>query len=292
MRPKHKQNKKFLQVYWPYLPLMTILVLIMAVLQPWQTMFSGKVLPYATDVSITELLRETNKQRESNDQKELKLNNQLSAAAQEKAKDMVSRDYWSHNTPEGDAPWVFITQSGYQYQKAGENLAYGFLTSDQVVTGWMNSATHRANVLDNAYREVGFGIADSKDFDENGPSTVVVAMYGTPLGSPTQVAGTEEVQTPPISSFSSLSNTANSSSPQTISKIQSFTWGIAPWAQYAVGIIIGASLMYLIIKHAVGLRRMLRKGEKFAVHHPVLDITLVSLVVLGLLVVQKVGVIL
>lgn len=291
LRPKHKHTKKYLQPYWPYLPLLTILILIVSVLQPWSAIFGGKVLPYATEVSINSLLNETNEERQNNKQSELKLNNRLSQAAQAKAKDMVNRDYWSHNTPEGDAPWVFITQAGYQYQKAGENLAYGFLTSDQVVTGWMNSPTHRANVLDKSYREVGFGFADSPDFDDNGPSTIIVALYGNPLGAAT--AGSETpAENPPIASFSSLTNLASSPESQSISKIQAFTKGITPWAQYAVAMVIGAVLSYLAIKHAMGIKRMLRRGERFAIHHPLLDVTLIALVILGVLVVQRVGVIL
>lgn len=293
MRPKHKHTKKYLQPYWPYLPLLTILILIVSILQPWHSsLFGGKILPYATNMSISELLESTNEQRQDNNQPDLRLNSELSKAAQSKAKDMVSKDYWSHNTPDGDAPWVFITNAGYEYKKAGENLAYGFLTADQVVTGWMNSASHRANVLDTSYREVGFGFADSTNFDDSGPSTVVVAMYGTPLVLPDNVAAASVPTTPAIESFSSLTNLSSNSNPQTISKIQSFTNGLMPWAQYVVGMIIGAVLMYLAIKHALGLKRLLRQGERFAIHHPLLDTTLVALIVLGVILVQRVGVIL
>jgi hypothetical protein len=90
---------------------------------------------------------------------------------------MIVRNYWSHNTPEGNSPWTFITKAGYQYLKAGENLAYGFLTSAGVVTGWMNSTAHRANVLDATFKDVGFGIASGPNY-QGGENTVVVAMYG------------------------------------------------------------------------------------------------------------------
>lgn len=292
LRPKHKHTKKYLQPYWPYLPLLTILILIVSVLQPWARLFQGKVLPYATDVSITSLLQSTNQARRQHSQAELSLNSELNKAAQAKAKDMVTRDYWSHITPEGDAPWVFITKAGYGYQKAGENLAYGFLDSRQIVTGWMNSASHRANILDKTYQEVGFGFADSANFDDNGPTTVVVAMYGTPLGAASEVIAGTETPTAPIASFSSLNNLSANTQPQSISKIQAFTRGITPWAQYAIAMVIGAVLMYLLIKHSLGLKRMIRRGERFAVHHPLLDITLVALIVLGILLVQRVGTIL
>src|SRR5690606_21196645 len=94
LRPQHKHTKKYLQAYWPYLPLLTIIFMIIAVLQPWHmSMFGGKVLPYATNVSLNQLLEETNEQREKHSQRPLKLNRKLSQAAQNKAKDMVTRDY-------------------------------------------------------------------------------------------------------------------------------------------------------------------------------------------------------
>src|SRR5690606_34410957 len=120
----------------------------------------------------------TNTQRTANGLTGLTLNGQLNAAAQAKADDMAARDYWSHNTPEGDAPWVFIVNAGYQYQTAGENLAYGFLNSTATVKGWMDSPGHRANILNGSYKEVGFGIANSANYQGTGPETIVVAMYG------------------------------------------------------------------------------------------------------------------
>ncbi len=292
LRPKHKHTKKYLQPYWPYLPLLTILIMIVSFLQPWRSSLVGpQVLPYATDVTMTTLLNKTNEERTRAGKDELALNNKLSNAAQAKAKDMVTRNYWSHNTPDGQAPWIFVTQVGYDYQKAGENLAYGFLSSQQVVTGWMNSASHRANILDEHYKEVGFGVADSANFDNNGPSTVVVAMYASPLDSPPLPAASEQT-TPAVASFSSLSGTAQTPSPQTISRIQALTSGWAPWAPYFVGMIIGAALCYLAIKHTISIKRAFRKGERFVVHHPLFDVTLVALIVLGLVVIQRVGTIL
>src|SRR5690606_1752560 len=77
-------------------------------------------------------------------------------------------------------PWVFINNAGYNYLRAGENLAYGFATSGDTISGWMNSPTHRNNMLDTAFVEVGFGFANSENFNDSGPETVVVAMYAKP----------------------------------------------------------------------------------------------------------------
>lgn len=268
-------------------------MLIVAVWQPWQTrLFNKGVLPYATSVSVTGLLESTNQQRTNNGQTELELDTELSQAAQAKAYDMAAHDYWSHNSPDGSAPWMFVTNAGYEYKKAGENLAYGFLTSDNVVSGWMNSPSHRENVLDESYRDVGFGFADSPNFDGSGPATIVVAMYGQPIHDEPAPAVAQTTANPPAQSFSTLGNYTGEPTPQTISKIQAFTNGVTPWAQYAVGIIIGAAAMYLLVKHGLQLKRALARSERFAIHHPLLDVTLVALLVLGVMVIQRVGVIL
>src|SRR6185436_5689145 len=71
---------------------------------------------------------------------------------------------------------------GYNYSSAGENLAYGYPTSAEAVTGWMNSPGHRANMLNGTFSEVGFGFANSANFNGSGEETVVVAEYGAPQG--------------------------------------------------------------------------------------------------------------
>jgi uncharacterized protein YkwD len=160
------------------------------------------VLSYATSMSVSDLLAQTNTQRSGNNVASLSLNGQLNNAAQAKANDMVTRNYWSHNTPDGQEPWVFIAQAGYQYKTAGENLAYGFDTAAYTVTGWMNSPPHRQNLLNSAFQDVGFGFANSANYVNDGPQTVVVAMYGAPLS---QSSPAPAVTVP----------SANSSQPQT-----------------------------------------------------------------------------
>lgn len=175
----HKQGKHYLKVYWPYVP-MLLLVLIGLVVGNWNPRTNHGVLAYATEMNVNSLLSNTNSERAANGQAALSLNSKLTNAAQAKANDMTARNYWSHNTPEGNPPWVFVDAEGYSYLKAGENLAYGFNTSSDTITGWMNSAGHRANMLDSGFTEVGFGFANSANYNSSGPETVVVAMYGKP----------------------------------------------------------------------------------------------------------------
>lgn len=140
------------------------------------------VLAYATNVSIGGLLSSTNSHRQASGLSALNLNNQLIGAAQSKAAHMIANDYWSHVAPDGSTPWTFINASGYSYLKAGENLAFGFADSAGVVNGWMNSPSHRANMMDPKYVDVGFGFQNGEDY-QGGKNTVVVAMYGQPVKS-------------------------------------------------------------------------------------------------------------
>jgi hypothetical protein len=135
-------------------------------------------------MSIQSLLDDTNTQRINNGVAALALNGLLDNAAQAKANDMAARDYWSHNTPDGQTPWTFMDAAGYKYQLAGENLAYGFATAADTLTGWMNSPGHRANILNGGYTEVGFGYINIANYQGTGPETLVVAMYGAPSSVP------------------------------------------------------------------------------------------------------------
>lgn len=141
-----------------------------------------EVLAYATNVNIGDLLAATNQARAANGLGPLNLNAKLNNGAQAKAQDMITKNYWSHNAPDGTQPWKFFTSYGYQYQKAGENLAYGFDGSAQAVDGWMNSAGHRANIL-GAYKDIGFGIASGAGY-QGGENTVIVAFYAVPYTPP------------------------------------------------------------------------------------------------------------
>jgi uncharacterized protein YkwD len=185
----HKRSGDYKKPYWPYLPLLSIIGFGFLLNILWiplsQTVFSqSSVLSFATNTNIAALLAETNVQRGTSGTHSLSLNSQLNNAAQAKANDMATRNYWSHETPDGAQPWQFITNAGYAYTAAGENLAYGFDSSASTITGWMNSPGHRANLLNEAFNDVGFGIANAEDYQSHGQETIVVAMYGATTASP------------------------------------------------------------------------------------------------------------
>ncbi len=176
-----KRNRHFLKVYVPYIPLVLIIATGLYIgnfNRPVQT--RGTVLAYSTEMSAGGLLSATNSNRAANGAGALTINAKLTAAAQAKANDMAARNYWSHNTPDGNPPWVFITNAGYSYDQAGENLAYGFPTSSQTIKGWMDSPSHRDNMLNKVFTEVGFGFTNASNYNNDGEETIVVAMYGKP----------------------------------------------------------------------------------------------------------------
>lgn len=143
------------------------------------------VLGYASNITISDLLAQTNQKRSEKGLSPLRLNSTLSEAAKQKAYDMFENDYWAHISPDGMEPWDFILGQGYDYIYAGENLAKNFSTSKQVVEGWYNSPTHKSNLLGANYDEIGFAVVNGT---LNGyETTLVVQMFGRPRDR-TQVA--------------------------------------------------------------------------------------------------------
>lgn len=126
----------------------------------------------------------------------LTVNEKLVAAAQAKANDMAAKSYFSHTSPEGLDSWHWFKQSGYDFKSAGENLAVDFSDSADVERAWMNSPTHRDNILNGKYTEVGIATASGM---YNGHSTVfVVTMFGTPrVGATTPAPQNPEFEAVP-----------------------------------------------------------------------------------------------
>jgi uncharacterized protein YkwD len=100
----------------------------------------------------------------------------IALSAQEKCADMVAKDYWSHNAPDGTTPWEFIKRHNV-YRTAGENLAYGFKTPDAVVKGWMASPGHKKNIVNPLFNRVGYAECEYPKTSKEGENTLVVQMF-------------------------------------------------------------------------------------------------------------------
>jgi hypothetical protein len=146
-----------------------------------------------------EVIALTNDQRTQNAVASVTENHLLDQAAQAKAEDMAAHGYFSHVGPDGKAPWEWVKEAGYVYQNAGENLAVHFVDSSDVVNAWMESPSHRANIVKPVYTEIGVGVAQGMYQGE--PATYVVQYFGTPL-----VAAAAEGVSETLATESSLSN--------------------------------------------------------------------------------------
>lgn len=139
-----------------------------------------------------------NEDREANALGALQVNPKLVAAAQAKANDMAAKGYFAHKTPEGLDSWHWFRESGYDYAYAGENLAVNFSESADVQKAWMASPTHRENVLNDRYSEI--GIATAAGTYNGKPAIFAVQMFGRPssaeLNSRVPVEATAAAPTP------------------------------------------------------------------------------------------------
>ncbi len=156
----------------------------------------GYVLGYASDITVDQTLVLTNQERAKSGLAPLSLNAKLSSAASAKASDMFQNQYWAHVSPSGKEPWSFITASGYSYRLAGENLARDFNHTTDMVIAWMNSPTHRANIMNGRYTEIGLAVVNGQL--QGVDTTLVVQMFGAPnTGSQPQLARAAAVVEPP-----------------------------------------------------------------------------------------------
>jgi hypothetical protein len=143
------------------------------------------VIPHSKFFGIIEsnaLVDETNQARTADNLGQLTIDPLLTAAAQQKANDMVANNYFAHTSPAGVTPWDWFAKVGYQFSFAGENLAVNFSDSQDVTTAWMNSPEHRANILNGQYTEI--GIATAQGTYEGKSAVYVVEEFGTPASAP------------------------------------------------------------------------------------------------------------
>lgn len=133
----------------------------------------AKAYLYTSDQVIVAV----NEERKKAGLEPLIINEQLMQAAQMKAEDMNNKNYFSHISPVDGTKWSdFIKKSGYEYSIAGENLANGFTEVGAMVKAWMNSPSHRENILNTSVRETGVSVLSGKL--NNYPTIFVVQVFG------------------------------------------------------------------------------------------------------------------
>ena len=93
----------------------------------------------------------------------LQLDPALCRVAAERCQDMVDRHYFAHTDPDGHDPFWHLAHAGVNYRTAGENIAEGQRSPDEVMRTWMGSAGHRANILKASHARIGIGVAQGRD---------------------------------------------------------------------------------------------------------------------------------
>ncbi|HHL3300927.1 TPA: CAP domain-containing protein [Bacillus cereus] len=106
----------------------------------------------------------TNAERAKQGLPALKIDNELSKVARIKSEDMQKNNYFDHNSPTYGSPFDMMKKFGISYTSAGENIAQGQRTPEEVVQAWMNSAGHRANILNNGFTHIGVGYVESGNY--------------------------------------------------------------------------------------------------------------------------------
>ena len=104
-----------------------------------------------------EVIRLVNEMREKNGLKHLTKNWELCRVARYKSQDMVENRYFSHTSPTYGSPFQMMKDFGLRYRTAGENIAFGQRTPQEVMNAWMNSSGHRANILNPSFTQIGVG---------------------------------------------------------------------------------------------------------------------------------------
>lgn len=165
-----------------------VLAILMQLVYGYFTDGRLEVLGRVSNISTSELLTDTNEARANASLPDLKISEALSQAAFLKAKDMLAYNYWAHTSPSGVTPWKWLADTGYNYDVAGENLAKNYPTAEATVDAWMASQSHRANILNGKYEDIGFAVVDG--LLDGRDTTLIVAYYGSPASA--LVAGTED----------------------------------------------------------------------------------------------------
>lgn len=140
-------------------------------------------IAFLSDITSDNIIKLTNQERLAENKALLIANKQLTEAAHAKAKAIIESQKFQHNI-EGQKFSTWIKDAGYEYSFIGENLAIDFVTTEGVTKAWLSSPTHKKNLLNERFTEIGVAVVDGTFKGEH--SIIVVQIFGTPINqSPT-----------------------------------------------------------------------------------------------------------
>jgi uncharacterized protein YkwD len=119
---------------------------------------SDPVSPGPIDTEVERFQVLVNEHRASVGCPTLAWNTAVAGVAQAHSEDMVARAYFSHTNPDGESPFDRLASAGIDFSSAAENIAYGYPSADAVLSGWLGSPGHRANIENCALTEHGIGL--------------------------------------------------------------------------------------------------------------------------------------
>lgn len=111
-----------------------------------------------------EVVKLTNAEREKQGLAALKIDTELSKVARAKSQDMKDNNYFDHNSPTYGSPFDMMKKFGISYTTAGENIAQGQQTPEEVVQAWMDSPGHRENIMNSSFTHIGVGYVESGNY--------------------------------------------------------------------------------------------------------------------------------
>jgi hypothetical protein len=176
--PHPQTHKKAHLITYPGLLGFIILFLLVQIFLNYFPTVKPGVLGVSADINVEEVIRLTNIERQKNGLPTLTEDLKLDDAARRKAANMFEENYWAHYSPSGKDPWSFINAAGYKFSYAGENLARNFSSSNDVVQAWMNSPSHKENLLNTHYQNVGIAVVPGTLLGQE--TTLVVQEFGRP----------------------------------------------------------------------------------------------------------------
>lgn len=170
----------------------------------------------------SEIIELVNSERKENGLPPLRSNTILTEAALKKGMDMLSRNYFAHDTPDGQKPWAWIDKSRYDYVYAGENLAMDFTSAELIHRAFMASQKHKKNILNHEYLDIGIAIVTGEF--EGRETELLVQFFGTTrqdavaLERQKVAVSTAPTRTAPFAQSNPLSDTGTLQSTQLSNK--------------------------------------------------------------------------
>ncbi len=155
-----------------------LLIMIFNTSWQWLNCYLLKQNSLTANLNTLNIITEINKIRSAYGLMPLTENPKLDVAALLKAQDMINNDYFNHYSPTGKTPWDWINSAQYNYKYAGENLALNFFDDQSTVQAWLNSPTHKENILNPNYKDTGVAILSGVTSTTKEQKTVVVQMFG------------------------------------------------------------------------------------------------------------------